>query len=119
MADSVQSRRYHRNPGAAVAMHVTVLQPLLILAAIVIVSGVPLLGAVAPTAAIGASSAVARGAESAATRDCPGQARTPASRRPASVASNPCRQPAHAPACATQLEWAVDRGASALPPPRG
>lgn len=118
MAHSGTYRRYYRESGAAVAMHVTVLQPLLILVAIAIVSGVPLLGAVSSGTVIGASSAVARGAESESGHRCPELARKPASRRAAAATCTLGLRSVCESACATQREWAVGCGASVLPPPR-
>lgn len=100
-------------------MHVTVLQPLLILAAIAIVGGVPLLGAVAPAVAIGARPCTELGprakVEAQRVSCC---LRGSASRlRTCAVASVPVGTWTRG-ADGPQRMWAVRRGACALPPPR-
>ena len=102
-------------------MHTSLLQPLLILAAIVVVGAVPMLGGTAPAMAMGASSAVSRGtgltsalcqstalarrsiSTPTAVKRCDGRACTSA----VSLYAN-----------AQQLSWAIRGGASVLPPPR-
>lgn len=100
-------------------MHVTLLQPLLILAAIAIVGGVPLLGAVSPAVAIGARPFAESG--SRATVEARHASRCA---RGSMVRALMGDAPSAPPATCTvggdaaQRVWAVRRGTRALPPPR-
>lgn len=119
MAESCGTHRYHPDPVPYVAMHASLLQPLLILAAIAIVGAVPILGAASPAGVQRACSTVARGVEcTTAGRQAADLARTPTASRDACRA---CRTdgidtPIHR--LARSLAWAIRGGACVLPPPR-
>lgn len=100
-------------------MHVTLLQPLLLLAAIAIVGAVPLLGVAVPVPTVGASHALAHRTEGGALA---GQSRTSVR-----VGVRATREGAPCPprvdtlgdaAPSVQRCWAVRRGTCVLPPPR-
>ena len=99
-------------------MHVTVLQPLLILAALALVSAVPMLGASYPVATLGTSSAVPRANDAAADGR---ESQRGASRlRSGHLRATPCAKhpvwPVASVAHALGM-WSVRRGTSVLPPP--
>ena len=99
-------------------MHVTVLQPLLILAAIAIVGAVPLLGAAGPVASLAGSPSAARGAAGDTRADRASECATRSMARDAQRAScDAGKVRPQVPPASTQLAWAVRVGSCALPPP--
>jgi hypothetical protein len=111
--------RYYRDSEVPVAMHVTVLQPLLILAAIAIVGAVPLLGVTVPMPSMGASPTVAQRAEGGMAARQSGTS----SRVKLDAAREGSASPAYASMrgdalASLQRCWAVRGGACVLPPPR-
>jgi hypothetical protein len=100
-------------------MPVTLLQPLLILAAIAIVGVVPLLGAASPVATIGVNAMSASGAHTApAQRNSADLARASARHTRAMPASAHDRSPSLFAQALAERSWAVRCGACVLPPPR-
>ena len=99
-------------------MHLTVLQPLLILAALALVTAVPMLGASYPVATLGASSAVPRAHDAAA--DGREYERDMFRLRSGHLRATACAThrvwPVASVAHALGV-WSVRRGTSVLPPP--
>jgi hypothetical protein len=100
-------------------MILTTLQPLLLLAAIAIVGGVPLLGAVSSATPVSVAPAAADGVRA----DADGShrvslVRIPAQRRVLAVAGSVRRAQWQFHTTAARLTWSVRSGASELPPPR-
>jgi hypothetical protein len=99
-------------------MHVTVLQPLLILAALALVSAVPMLGASYPVATLGASSAVPRAND--ATADGRESGRGMFRVRSGQLRATTCATHRAWPVASVTHAlgvWSVRRGTSVLPPP--
>lgn len=100
-------------------MHVTVLQPLLILAAIAIVGGVPLLGGVSTAVMIGAGTAAESSSQATVEARCASRCiRGSVSRLLAGAAPSVRHIARTGGADAPQRMWAVRRGTCALPPPQ-
>ena len=118
MAGPTHPRRYHLKLRAVGPMHVSILQPLLILAAIAIVGAAPLLGAVRPVPPIGVSSSVVRGSDAVAGASRSAGvalARVVSSSSQGTHGGN-ARSHSHD-LCAAQLACAVRCGTRSLPPP--
>jgi hypothetical protein len=99
-------------------MLVTLLQPLLILAAIAIVGAVPLLGAASPSASVGVSATSGAGTcTTAGHRGSADLAKVPSWRGAVVHAATRGPGPRCCAVAPVELGWAVCCGACVLPPP--